>query len=317
MSKASLNNLLELLDVSVEAFAMCEIGDGCGLTVPPMDKIVVHYVLSGAGGIECEHGVFPIFAGDVAVIPKQLAKQINGRGPVTTVTGVESSCPLVPGVVKFRACESGGPGLVLGCASVSADLGEGLGLFDHLRQPMIERAEDATLPLLFDAILGELGRAGIGTKPMVEAMMKQILIVLLRNHLKRVGLHSPLYLPLMNPQLGRALNAMHARPQEAHCVNTLAELAGMSRSRFTHHFSTTYGASPMEYLQSVRLKAGARLLRGSCMPVKSIAAAVGFASRSHFSRAFRARFGADPTAFREADPRNQASEPPRAPDLER
>ena len=34
------------------------------------------------------------------------------------------------------------------------------------------------------------------------------------------------------------------------------------------------------------------------MPVKVIAASVGYASRSHFSHAFSAAYGIDPTAFR-------------------
>jgi transcriptional regulator GlxA family with amidase domain len=40
------------------------------------------------------------------------------------------------------------------------------------------------------------------------------------------------------------------------------------------------------------------MLAGSDLPVKSIAAAVGYASRSHFSRAFAARFGDDPSRYR-------------------
>jgi transcriptional regulator GlxA family with amidase domain len=40
------------------------------------------------------------------------------------------------------------------------------------------------------------------------------------------------------------------------------------------------------------------MLRSSNLPVKAVAAAVGYASRSHFSHAFRAEFGVDPTGFR-------------------
>jgi transcriptional regulator GlxA family with amidase domain len=49
----------------------------------------------------------------------------------------------------------------------------------------------------------------------------------------------------------------------------------------------------------VRLGAAARLLQASGVPIKSVAAAVGYASRSHFSRAFRSEFGLDPSSFRE------------------
>ncbi len=298
MSNASVENLLELLRVRLDAFAVCEIGDGCALDVAPLDRTVVHYVLQGEGAIESEHGTVPIRSGMVAIIPKRLPKRINGRGPVVTVMNAEKSCPLTPGIVKLRAGQSNRGGLVLGCASISASVGEGLGLFDHLQEPLVEAAKDEVLPLLFSTILRELSRPGIGTKPIVEAIMKQILLLFLRTHLKRTGLASALYLPLMNPQIGRALMAMLEKPEDPHCVTSLAKLAGMSRSRFTHHFTATYGTSPMIYLQSVRLKRAARLLRSSTAPVKSVAAAVGFASRSHFSRAFREKFGQDPTAFR-------------------
>jgi AraC-like DNA-binding protein len=297
LSTISIDALLDRLDVRMDAFALCEIGDNCGLRVAPLDKIVVHYVLQGSGSIQCEFGTFPIQTGMVAVIPKKLPKRIDGNGSATIFYNAEESCPLVPGLVKYKACAEG-PGLVLGCASVDANVGEGLGLFDHLQRPLVEKTNDPMLPLLFEAVLRELALPKIGAKTIVEAMMKQILVLLLRDHLKRGGVSSPLYLPLMDPQLGRALAAMLGKPQDAHSLDSLARMAGMSRSRFAHHFAATYGRSPIDYLHSVRLKAAARLLSNSATPVKSVAAAVGFASRSHFSRAFKREYGMDPSGFR-------------------
>ena len=297
MQKASFDRVLELLDVHLDAFAVCEIGDGCALEVDPLDTIVVHYVLQGEGSIECEHGSFPIREGAMVVVPKKLRKRINGAGPIVTVRRATESCPLTDTMVKFRACENEAD-LVLGCGSVSAMVGD-IGLFDHLTEPLVVTARAEALPLMFRAVLAELARPGIGTKPIVEGLMKQILILLLRSHLKRVGTESPIYLTLMNPELGRALMAMTASPHKPHSLDSLAALAGMSRSRFAYHFARAYGRSPMDYLQSVRLRAAARLLRSSGMLVKSISAAVGFQSRSHFSRAFRAEYGVDPSAFRD------------------
>jgi AraC-like DNA-binding protein len=297
MQKASFEQVLELLDVRLDAFAVCEIGNGCGLRVDPLDKVVIHYVLQGEGSIDCEHGNFPIREGMMVVVPKKLPKRINGLGPVLHVSEASDSCPLTENMVKFRACENQAD-LVLGCGSLTATVG-GMGLFDHLEQPLVVTARAEALPLMFKAVLAELAQPGIGTKSIVEGLMKQILVLLLRSHLKRMGTDSPLYLTLVNPELGRALIAMTAAPQRPHSLDSLAALAGMSRSRFAYHFQRTYGRSPMDYLQSVRLRAAARLLRSSGMLVKSVAAAVGFASRSHFSRAFRAEYGVDPTAYRE------------------
>jgi AraC-like DNA-binding protein len=294
---ADLDTIFELLDVQLNAFAVCEVGNGCALKVDPIDKIIVHYVLQGDGSIEWENGNLPIRAGMMVVIPKGLGKWINGVGPVAHISDASGSCPLTSEIVRFRACQ-GSVDLVLGCASVTADVG-GTAVFDHLEQPLAVNAADAALPLLFKAILAELARPAIGTKVIIEALMKQIVVLLLRSHFAHEGPHAALYLRLTTPELGRALVAMTATPQSPHSLDSLAALAGMSRSRFAYHFAKAYGRSPMDHLQSVRLKAAARLLRSSDKLVKSIAAAVGFASRSHFSRAFRAEFGIDPTAFRE------------------
>lgn len=43
---------------------------------------------------------------------------------------------------------------------------------------------------------------------------------------------------------------------------------------------------------------GAQLLQASTHPVDTIASKVGFASRSHFSRAFQQQFGSSPVEFR-------------------
>jgi AraC-like DNA-binding protein len=277
---------------------MCEIENGCSLACAPAELVVVHYVLRGEGTLRWEGGTMALQPGMIVVIPRLFAKQIAGAGPVVKSVPAEAACPLTRELVRYRASLTGAADLVLGCASVDARVGEKIGLFDSLREPMAEQGCDDNLQLLFSGILNELSHPGLGTKPMVGAMMKQIMILLLRAHLKRMGAASPLGMPLMHPRLGRALLTILERPQEAHSLDSLAGAAGMSRSRFVHHFSSTYGHTPMEFVQLVRLQAAARMLRSSNLPVKAVAAAVGYASRSHFSHAFRAEFGVDPTGFR-------------------
>jgi AraC-like DNA-binding protein len=298
MLKADLDTLLDLLEVRLDAFAMCEIERACSLVCPPLDGVVVHFVLRGEGAVSCEHGVFPLKAGSMIVVPRRLEKTISGLGPILKVVPADAACPMTDGIVRFRACE-GEADLVLGCASVEARVGEAFGLFDHLAAPLVEESSDPALAMLFEGMLAELSQPKVGTRALVGTMMKHVLILLLRAHMERRGTQSPLYMPLMNPQLGKALVAIVAQPQAPHSLESLARLTGMSRSRFTHHFTATYGRSPMHFVQSVRLRAGGRLLRSSGLPIKSIAAAVGYASRSHFSRAFRAEFGVDPTGYRE------------------
>jgi AraC-like DNA-binding protein len=101
-----------------------------------------------------------------------------------------------------------------------------------------------------------------------------------------------------SPSLARALSALRANPGQQHTTDTLAMAAGMSRSTFIRQLARFTHASPMEYVQRVRLEEAAIMLRSTTEPIKTIAAATGFRSRSHFSRAFRASFGTDPSAYR-------------------
>lgn len=291
--------LLEYLDVGLEAFAMCKIDRNCALVCRPVDSLIVHFVLEGEGAVECRHGRYELRPGCVLIVPRNLPKRIEGPAPILALVDLDEACPLAPGLVKFRARAGGLPGLVLGCGSISVAVGGAPCLFDSLDRPLLEECQGGPLPLLFEAIAVELRHPGPGTKQMVEALMKQILVASIRSHLARQLDGSPLDLLLGNPHLARAVAAIVTTPGHRHSVDSLAELAGMSRSCFNRQFAASYGCSPMEFVQTVRLRVAARMLTGSDLPVKSIAAAVGYASRSHFSRSFAARFGDDPSGYRE------------------
>ncbi len=72
----------------------------------------------------------------------------------------------------------------------------------------------------------------------------------------------------------------------------------MSRTSFVVRFQAAYGETPLDFVQRVRLRHAATLLRTTALPIKVIAAAVGFASRSHFSRAVHAAYGIEPRGYR-------------------
>jgi AraC-like DNA-binding protein len=298
MSDDSIDSLIDLLDVQLEAFAMCEVENGFSLTCGPGEHIVVHYVLRGEGSITWDGGSVDLRPGNVVVVPPLLAKQINGAGPVVKTMAADASCPLAADMVRFRACTNGHADLVLGCASIKAKVRGGPDMFAHLREPFVERCDGDGTADLFGAILRELSHPGLGTRGFVGAMMKQIMILLLRAHFKRWGPASPIGMSMQHPRLARAFLLILEHPQRAHTLDSLAAAAGMSRSRFVHHFRTAYGRTPMEFVQLARLRAAAQMLRGSQLPVKAISSMVGYASRSHFSHAFRTEFGFDPTTFR-------------------
>jgi transcriptional regulator GlxA family with amidase domain len=54
-----------------------------------------------------------------------------------------------------------------------------------------------------------------------------------------------------------------------------------------------------DYVRDRRLLRAAALIRETKLKLADVAAAVGFCDQAHFSRAFKARFGTTPAAFRD------------------
>lgn len=87
-------------------------------------------------------------------------------------------------------------------------------------------------------------------------------------------------------------------PAEYYSVARLAELIGMKRSSFAKAFKLATGTTPMDFVMALRLERARQLLGTTALSVADVAARSGFVDRSHFSRAFRARFGESPAKLR-------------------
>jgi AraC-like DNA-binding protein len=279
--QSKIDQFLDAVEIRVEAFGVCEIGREYSLRCAAFDSVIVHFVLSGEGFLQSRHGRFPLKPGTAVVVPKKLAKSLSGAGPIKRVHDAQADCSLQDSIARFSACD-GTPDLVLGCAELSSSVAGDLPLFDQAKRPIIEQSDDPLLRALFTTMFDELRNPRLGSRAFVSALMKQVLIVLLRSQPDK----DSSILLMTGARLAGVVAAILDRPQDNHTVDSLAAIAGMSRSRFSHHFTLAYDVSPKSFVQTARLASAARMLKGTDLPVKSIAASVGYASRSHFSRAF-------------------------------
>lgn len=101
-----------------------------------------------------------------------------------------------------------------------------------------------------------------------------------------------------DPQLSRALNAVHQNPADNWTVASLAKAAGMSRTVFAQQFAQKIRLKPMQYVAFWRMQIAQQLLTDTQSSVGDIAAQVGYASESAFARAFKAEIGLTPANFR-------------------
>ena len=296
----TLDTLLVTLDVAVEAFAVCEVSRGRRLIVCS-PAIEVHYVLSGTMHLSVA-GQAPILCppGSVVLIPPGLAQIIAADSEQGIDLQPGDHCSLTPGgLLKFDATEGGPSDLRIACGLIVASISGSFGLLDAVNRPIVEDLGDLEIVRLgYAQILDEIGTPGLGSRALAGALMKMCLVQLLRRHFARGGHGSTLLRSLRDPRLGKAVTVVLDKPAAAHSVASLAGVAGMSRSAFAREFSTNLAMSPMAFVARTRLHHAAQLLKATRMPVKMIAATIGFSSRSHFSRAFSAAYGADPSSFR-------------------
>lgn len=82
-------------------------------------------------------------------------------------------------------------------------------------------------------------------------------------------------------------------------ITALAQRATMSTRHFSRQFEAVTGSTPHAYITSLRMDKARRLLANSSMPIKQIAAAVGYAANpATFVAAFKRSTGVTPTQYR-------------------
>jgi len=274
----SLEQLLDGLDVAVEPMAIRAICLDGSLELGQIDGPAIHYALRGSGRLEIADGeIVGVSARTVIVAPP-------GRGArLVTDNGARRT------------------DVVVACVGIRATYQGSIGLFDHLHESLVEQvAANDPVRRSFEELLDEVDAQRPGYRAMSDALLRRCLIWLLRRFFERGPCGLSWLAPLEDTRLGRALAAMHEQPQHSFTLPELAEVAGMSRSVFAARFADTLGKSPIEFLKALRLARAAQMLTRTDLPVKGVAARSGYSSRSSFTRAFVARHGIAPAAFRMA-----------------
>jgi AraC-like DNA-binding protein len=186
------------------------------------------------------------------------------------------------------------PGADLVCATV--DLGGaqgnpiGQGLPGLIVLPL---ASHPALASVCDLLVAEAFSEGGGRQAALDRLFDYLLILIVRHVVGSGMVTGGVLAGLADPRLARALTAVHEAPKRPWSLEDLADLAGMSRTRFAAHFRTVVGKTPIDYLTLWRMTIARQLLaKGN--PVKSVANAVGYDSAAAFSRVFARVTGQPP-----------------------
>jgi transcriptional regulator GlxA family with amidase domain len=93
-------------------------------------------------------------------------------------------------------------------------------------------------------------------------------------------------------------------------IEALAKRVALSPRQFSRRFKSTFGVSPADYVEKLRLEEARERLSSTHQSIDHIGRSVGYANCDVFRRAFERTFGATPKIYRESfgiqDPRSSS-----------
>ena len=204
----------------------------------------------------------------------------------------------------FKSIDEDGVDMV--CATVA--IGNGLnnpltlGLPACLVIPLSQMAEfNKLLELLyFEAFDNRCGKAEA-----LNHLMDYLVIRMYRYAIQENLIENSVISGLADPKISKAVQAIHEHPSQNWSLETLANEANMSRSRFAQYFKEKVGVPPMNYLTEWRINLATKyLLDGK--PIKTLHKNLGYSSATSLARSFQQRLGLTPKEWlvKQAQPSN-------------
>ena len=102
----------------------------------------------------------------------------------------------------------------------------------------------------------------------------------------------------IDPMIRSVANQVEEQPSANWDVDTMATLAGYSKTHFTRLFSKHYTKSPKRFVIDAKISRARQLLQESQLPIKNISDALGFCDVYFFTRQFKRRTGKTPGQVR-------------------
>ncbi len=171
-----------------------------------------------------------------------------------------------------------------------------------------------TLPLakvpdavpIFSMLHAEATENHCGRKVVINSLCHVVLIQFLRELMEQRKIEGGMLAGLGHPLLAKSIVALQDRPDANWTIETLAEIAGMSRTSFAEVFRATVGVTPGAYLQAWRIGLAQGGIKAG-RALKLVAMDVGYASEGALSRAFRSQTGHSPREWKKEFNSRQAA----------
>ncbi len=161
-------------------------------------------------------------------------------------------------------------------------------------RPVLFLGRDPALASLFEKILSILGR-GYSPDSLLQA---SIALGQLITHFAVNRYRQPNNDVGVDQRVERLIDRMHKNLSETFHIEDLASDAHLSRSHFAAVFKRRTGFAVMDFFIRLKMQRACFLLDTTDMPIKAIAADLGFEDPLYFSRSFRRIHDLSPVQYR-------------------
>ncbi|WP_433770063.1 AraC family transcriptional regulator [Pseudomonas putida] len=213
----------------------------------------------------------------------------------------EPSVLFCPSSCRYQLRSSSAGGAELICASFRFGRNSlqpfPLGLKETLVFPI--HALENLAPLI-GTLIDEFQDQAPGRIKALNLLLEYLFVRLVRRSVMEGKIASGLLYALQDGRLATMFSRIHQEPEALWTVEKLAQLANMSRSKFSACFTRIMEISPMGYVTAWRMKLAQDLLREG-VQIKVIAASVGYSSQASFSRTFLNVVGCPPAEWLKRD----------------
>ncbi len=307
MRDDALSQILDVLQMRGAIYFHTDFTSPWGVGVPEYSNVArFHMVMRGNCVVTIEGVDDPLHlsTGDLVVIPHGVAhvlsdipdREADELDFVLSESGYNGMGALVyGGQDQFGACK-------LFCGHFEFEEGAthpllaGLPQVIHLPNTQTMNAEwlDSVIRFVSAEVMGEKA----GADAIVHRLTEIIFIQTVRAFVDSVGDEAGSLAGILDPQISRSLNAVHTNPEGKWTVQSMAEVAGMSRTVFAERFNEFIGMTPHNYVTHWRMQIAHQRLAKSSDSIIVIAEAVGYGSEAAFTRAFKNQFNVTPGIFR-------------------
>jgi AraC family transcriptional regulator, activator of mtrCDE len=263
------------LDVTLVRLSECALAAVAHLAVARAEASTIHYCHRGAGFIPLDDETLTrLTPHTLVIVPPGRAMTVAATEHPTAPRTADrhDNGGFTPGSSQWHTAGDGEPALVLACGSFRANYGPALDLFASLATPIVETFEvHDQLDQVVAYAMAELATKDVGGRPMSAALLKLVLLALLRRCLASTNAWVERLSMLSHPPIARAFAEMASRASVPHTVQSLSHAVGLSRSAFMARFSAAFGESPMSLLRRVRMRHAADLLTANALSIEQVA----------------------------------------------